>query len=562
MNVIDKLDFTYETQEHGSKTKYIELPFKLLILGAFSSRAFKEDNPWSLYNLPDTNIDAFLSSLNLSLDLHLANFLYPKILHEIKFTLQITSIDSTLLDGILHNTTHINSAYLLLSELKYLMGDDTLFHQVLYKDENAAFFDLPTNDSKLLNLEEKTFLIADLEKRIFQQVNTILADDKFKQVEANWRSVKFLFDQVDDHYQCHIDILDISKEMLVEDCVSNRFFYETNFYNFAYTHELGQFGGLPYSIVIDSHEFSNQNNDIEALRVIAQVCATSHTPFISSASASIWSLKSYNDFFADGSMKLPAIKKQKMIKWQNLLQDSNSKYLFLTMPRVKSRSAYHYGKNDTQGLHVIETDNEDGVLWTRGAFCIAHCLIKTFNDYKSGLGITAEHGCISKLGKPQLWLDYQSSLSIMEQGFIPLFYNKVQEGIIFYSLPSISSTLFTNKKITSEISLGQQLVNQLPYLMMIARVLQYLRVIQRDTIGTNDLQVVKKILNEWLGTYVSDMENPKEDIRIKRPLRYAEVDFSMQDIASGNVEMSLKISPHMQYYGKNYSLFLDTKITT
>ena len=124
------------------------------------------------------------------------------------------------------------------------------------------------------------------------------------------------------------------------------------------------------------------------------------------------------------------------------------------------------------------------------------CLIKTFNDYKSGLGITAEHGCISKLGKPQLWLDYQSSLSIMEQGFIPLFYNKVQEGIIFYSLPSISSTLFTNKKITSEVSLGQQLVNQLPYLMMIARVLQYLRVIQRDTIGTNDLQVVKKILNE------------------------------------------------------------------
>jgi len=476
----------------------------------------------------------------------------------------IKSLEDLALPSLIQNISQLQVAYRLLAQLKCYISDIKKIAAIMKSNDNKSFFELPHKDIKKITSKQWIFLLSDFEKRILSQVDSIISHSRFRQTEANWLSIKHLLASTEDYRICHIDVLDISKQVLTEDCQDSSSFLTTQLYDAVYTQELGQFGGLPYACIIGAYEFSSTATDIEVLRIISQVCAVAHAPFIAAASSTIWSLTDYKKFI-NISQVVEAHKTGKVMKkWQGLVKEPSSKYLFLSLPKVKLRGAYHYAKNDTGGLPFIEKNTGNNqCLWGISAFCIAECLFESFHNCKSGLGVTAEHGNKSNLGMPELLLDYDACLEFIDNGFVPLLYKKEDKAVLFYAIPSINNLITKKSKSTkTEEQLGEELVRQLPYLMMISRVMQYLRVIQRDTVGNNDMHTVKVLLKEWLGNYVADMENPTDKIRIKRPLRSAEIDISPSKDGTNDMIMSLKIVPHMKYYGKAYNLSLDSSIAT
>ncbi|WP_409293213.1 type VI secretion system-associated protein TagO [Pseudomonas sp. KCJK9058] len=108
-----------------------------------------------------------------------------------------------------------------------------------------------------------------------------------------------------------------------------------------------------------------------------------------------------------------------------------------------------------------------------------------------------------------------------------------------------------------------KLGTQLPYLFIVNRLAHYIKVLQREQIGSwKERRDLESELNKWIKQYVADQENPSADVRSRRPLRAARVEVS--DVAGdpGWYQVSLAVRPHFKYMGANFEISLVGRLDT
>ena len=125
-----------------------------------------------------------------------------------------------------------------------------------------------------------------------------------------------------------------------------------------------------------------------------------------------------------------------------------------------------------------------------------------------------------------------------------------------------SATLkFGSSKEGKEAELNYKLGTQLPYMFVIARLAHYIKVIQRENIGTwKEKADLDRELNNWIRQYVADMDNPAPGVRSRRPLRQAEVVVSDVEGSTGWYKVGVKVRPHFKYMGASFTLSLVGKL--
>ncbi|EKO3590774.1 type VI secretion system contractile sheath large subunit, partial [Vibrio metschnikovii] len=102
-----------------------------------------------------------------------------------------------------------------------------------------------------------------------------------------------------------------------------------------------------------------------------------------------------------------------------------------------------------------------------------------------------------------------------------------------------------------------KLGTQLPYMMIINRLAHYVKVLQREQIGSwKERQDLERELNGWIKQYVADQENPPADVRSRRPLRAAKIEVMDVEGEPGWYQVSLSVRPHFKYMGANFELSL------
>lgn len=75
--------------------------------------------------------------------------------------------------------------------------------------------------------------------------------------------------------------------------------------------------------------------------------------------------------------------------------------------------------------------------------------------------------------------------------------------------------------------MNYRLGTQLPYMFIICRIAHYLKVIQRENIGSwRERADLEKELNKWINQFVVDQDNVSASIRSRKPLRKASVKVS------------------------------------
>ena len=67
-----------------------------------------------------------------------------------------------------------------------------------------------------------------------------------------------------------------------------------------------------------------------------------------------------------------------------------------------------------------------------------------------------------------------------------------------------------------------KLGTQLPYMFIVSRLAHYLKVLQRENLGSWKALDLQRELSEWIRQYVVDMDN-RYGVRSRRPLRQAQV---------------------------------------
>jgi type VI secretion system protein ImpC len=151
---------------------------------------------------------------------------------------------------------------------------------------------------------------------------------------------------------------------------------------------------------------------------------------------------------------------------------------------------------------------------------------------------------------------------LAEQGFIGLAMRKNSDNAAFFSANSCQKPkFFGNTKEGKEAETNYKLGTQLPYIFVVSRLAHYIKVLQRENIGTwKERADLEGELNNWVRQYVADMDAPGPEVRSRRPLRSAQIRVEDVEGDPGWYRVSMLVRPHFKYMGASFTLSLVGKL--
>jgi len=422
-------------------------------------------------------------------------------------------------------------------------------------------------------------MIAEVDDKLSRQLDAILHNPKVQEIESAWRSLRFLVDRTDFRENVKLELLNVSKDDLLEDFEDAPEIPKAGLYKTVYTAEYGQFGGQPYAAMIGNYDFGPGPQDIKLLQNVASVAAMAHAPFISAAGPQFFGLDDFTN--------LPKLKDLKSVfegpqytKWNSFRESEDARYVGLTLPRFLLRLPYGPDTQPVKAFNYKEnvSDGHDQYLWGNTAFAFASKLTDSFAKYRWCANIIGPQGggavedlplhqfeamgAIQTKIPTEILVSERREFELAEEGFIALTMRKGSDNAAFFSANSVQKPKsFGISKEGKEAELNYKLGLQLPYMFVVNRLAHYLKVIQRENIGTWKERVdLDRELNNWIRQYVADMDNPMPGVRSRRPLRQAKV--TVEDVAGepGWYRVGLQVRPHFKYMGAFFTLSLVGKL--
>src|SRR5690606_10056503 len=93
-------------------------------------------------------------------------------------------------------------------------------------------------------------MIAASARRVGQRMAELLHHPSFQALESAWRGLKLLVDRTDFRENTRIELINASKQDLLEDFEDSPDIVQSGLYKHVYTAEYGQFGGKPVGALI------------------------------------------------------------------------------------------------------------------------------------------------------------------------------------------------------------------------------------------------------------------------------------------------------------------------
>lgn len=422
-------------------------------------------------------------------------------------------------------------------------------------------------------------MIAELDKKLSVQLDEILHHPDVQKLESAWRGLKYTVDKTNFRENIKIEMLSVTKDALLEDFEDAPEVPQSGLYQQVYTAEYGQFGGEPIGGMIANYDFGPGPQDIKLMQYCGSVAAMAHAPFIAAAGPQFFGVEDYEE--------LPNLKDLKSIfegpqyaKWQSFRESEDARYVGLTMPRFLLRLPYDPDANPVKAFNYEEnvSGSHEHYLWGNTAFAFASRLTDSFAKYRWCPNIIGPQsgGAVDDLPLHQfqsmgdvetkipteVMISDRREFELAEEGFIGLTMRKGSDNAAFFSANSVQKPkFFGTSKEGKEAELNHKLGTQLPYMMIVNRLAHYLKVLQREEIGSSKERAdLERDLNTWIRQYISDQENPSSEVRARRPLRAARIEVSDVEGDPGWYRVSLSVRPHFKYMGASFELSLVGKL--
>lgn len=422
-------------------------------------------------------------------------------------------------------------------------------------------------------------MIAEIDAQLSIQLDEILHNESFQKMESAWRGLKFMVDRTDFRENNKIEILNVSRDDLEIDFEDAAEIVESGFYKKVYTEEFGNFGGEPYGTIVANYEFDHSSPDIKLMQNMMSVGAMAHAPVLAAASPKMFGLDDIQD--------LPKLNDVAAIfegpqyaKWRSLRESEDARYLGLTMPRFLLRLPYDTKDNPIKAFNYNESINEDHnrYCWGNTAFAMATRLTESFAKYRWCPNIIGPQsggsmedlplhqyeamGRIETKIPTEVLISDRREFELAEAGFIPLTFRKGSDNAAFFSANSIQKPKFFGvSKEGKEAETNYKLGTQLPYMYVVNRLAHYIKVIQRENIGsTKERLDIQTELNTWIKQFVADQDGASAEVRARRPLRSAQISVDDVEGEPGFYKVGMKVRPHFKYMGADFTLSLVGKL--
>src|SRR5690242_1476675 len=199
-------------------------------------------------------------------------------------------------------------------------------------------------DSKIISddaLNTIDAIIAQIDKKLSEQVNLILHNAEFQQLEGAWRGLHYLVNNTETDEQLKIRVLNISKKDLGKTLkkFKGTAWDQSPVFKKFYEEEYGQFGGEPYGTIVGDYFFDHSPPDVELLGEMAQVAAAAHAPFITATAPTLMQMDSWQEL-ANPRDLTKIFGTPEYAAWRSLRESEDARYLGLCMPRFLARLPY------------------------------------------------------------------------------------------------------------------------------------------------------------------------------------------------------------------------------
>jgi type VI secretion system protein ImpC len=467
----------------------------------------------------------------------------------------------------------------LLSETRIKPSDEG--YEIAKKGVAAFIAEMlaPSKATEKVERSAVDAMIAELDKKLSAQVNEIMHHSDVQRLESAWRSLRFVIERLDFRENIKVDLLNVDRDTLQSDLEDSPDLTKSGFYRLVYSNEYGVFGGKPYGVMNMNFAFGPGPQDVEMLRKLASVAAMSHVPVLANASPKFFGDETFNG--------LPTLKDLKSIfegpqyaRWNGFRDSEDARYVGLCLPRYLLRVPYGEKTVPVKAFNFEEdvVGKHERYLWGNASNALLTRIAESFAKYRWAPNIIGPQagGTVDNLpihtfesmGELQnkvpteILLTERREYELSEEGFISLVYRKESDNAAFFSANSVQrAKTFGNTAEGKAAETNYRLGTQLPYMFIMTRLAHYIKVLQREQIGSwKERDTLERELNNWIGQFVVDMEAPTPEVRSRRPLRQAQV--TVEDVPGqpGWYRCSLKVRPHFKYMGASFTLSLVGKL--
>ena len=423
-------------------------------------------------------------------------------------------------------------------------------------------------------------MIAEIDRRLTEQMNLILHHQDFQALEGTWRGLSHLINNTETDETLKIRVMNISKK----DCAKTLKKFkgtawdQSPLFKKLYEEEFGSPGGEPYACIVGDYHFNHTPPDVEMLQGMAQIAAACHAPFLAGADPTAMGMDSWQELSNPRDLT-KIFQTAEYAPWRSLRESEDSKYLGLAMPRFLSRMPYGSKTNPVEEFAYEEdTDNADHTkyCWSNSAFAMATNVTRAFKLYgwcsrirgvESGGMVEGlpchtfptDDGGVDMKCPTEIAITDRREAELAKNGFMPLSHWKNTDYAVFVGAQSVHQPAeYDDPDATANANLGARL----PYLFATCRFAHFLKCMVRDKIGSfKERGDMEKWLNNWIMQYVEpDPANATEDAKARRPLAAAEVVVSEVEGNPGYYSSNFYLRPHYQLEGLTVSLRLVSKL--
>jgi type VI secretion system protein ImpC len=423
-------------------------------------------------------------------------------------------------------------------------------------------------------------IIAEIDKQLTDQVNVILHNERFQQVESAWRGLHYLVNNTETDELLKIRVLNISKKDLGRTLKKYKgaAWDQSPVFKRLYEEEFGQLGGEPYGCLVGDYYFDHSGPDVELLGEMAKISAAIHAPFIAGTAPSLLQMESWSELSNPADLT-KVFSTPEYASWRSLRESEDARYLGLAMPRFLARRPYGAKSNPVEEFDFEEdTAGADSskYAWANAAYAMAVNINRSFKLYgwcsrirgiESGGSVEGlpthafptDDGGIDMKCPTEIAISDRREAELAKNGFMPLIHKKNSDFAAFIGAQSLQKpAAYDDPDATANANLAARL----PYLFATCRFAHYLKCIVRDKIGSfkerADMQVW---LQSWIMQYVDgDPQHSSEDVKARKPLAAAEVVVEEVEGNPGYYTSKFFLRPHYQLEGLTVSLRLTSKL--
>jgi len=447
---------------------------------------------------------------------------------------------------------------------------NTLAQQAL---ENTALI----SDDALRSIEG---IIAEIDKKLTEQVNTILHHSEFQQMESAWRGLHYLVNNSETDEMLKIRVMNISKKDMHKTLrkFKGTAWDQSPIFKKIYEEEFGQFGGEPYGTLVADYHFDHSPPDVELLAEMAKIAAAAHAPLITGADPALFQMDSWSEL-ANPRDLTKIFQTPEYASWRSLRDSEDSKYVGLAMPRFLGRLPYGAKTDPVEAFAFEEdTDGSDASKygWVNAAYGMAVNINRSFKEYgwcsrirgiESGGAVEnlpthtfpSDDGGVDQKCPTEIAISDRREAELAKNGMMPLIHRKNSDIAAFIGAQSLHKPAeYSDDDATANANLAARL----PYLFATCRFAHYLKCIVRDKVGSyKSREEMQSWLQEWINNYVDfNAETSPEAVKARQPLAAAEVVVEEIEGNPGYYSSKFFLRPHYQLEGLSVSLRLVSKL--